>query len=255
MAQCRDVTALVLRGVAPAGRVSGSAVEHHGWPQEVPPFAGWSEAPGLARQTGEWCFDLVCLQRLANGEREVFWDLWAVHQPAVFSLCLERLGGRRPEAEDVCSRVMQKAHHVLPEVASGIRNFGGWLARLTVNLCIDAQRADRRRFQGCCAVELDTLDDAVMASLCDRESPPDKVFLRGEMSVALLAAVAALPERLMESARLYFFEERTYAEIAAGFQTSSANIRKRIQEARVLLRDALGEYAPRPHVSASSSVD
>ena len=64
------------------------------------------------------------------------------------------------------------------------------------------------------------------------------------MADALASAVAALPIRLRESARLYFFEDRSYAEIEERLKTSSANIRKRIQEARTLLRDALREYAP-----------
>lgn len=55
-----------------------------------------------------------------------------MHQPAVFGLCLEKFGGRHAEAEDACSRVMQKAHQVLPEMAADIRNVGGWLARMTV---------------------------------------------------------------------------------------------------------------------------
>lgn len=197
-----------------------------------------------ANPTSGWTSDGIWLERLANGEREVFWDLWAMHQPAVFGLCLEKFGGRHAEAEDACSRVMQKAHQVLPEMAADIRNVGGWLARMTVNLCIDVQRTDRRRFQGLCAVELEALSDEMMALLSDCESCPDRVFLRSEMADALASAVAALPIRLRESARLYFFEDRSYAEIEERLKTSSANIRKRIQEARTLLRDALREYAP-----------
>lgn len=63
-----------------------------------------------------------------------------------------------------------------------------------------------------------------------------------ELRAALVEAVTALPDRMAKSAQLYFFDDWSYEMIAAALGTTSGNIRKRIQEARALLRVVLREH-------------
>jgi RNA polymerase sigma factor (sigma-70 family) len=119
--------------------------------------------------------------------------------------------------------------------------------RLVTNHCIDTQRAEERRSRGTRPVEGEdasgpTADSELCHFIC-----PAQDALQGELGRAIALGIAALPPRLAESARRFFLEDQPYSEIAEELQTSAANIRKRIQEARSLLKEALHEFTEPAH--------
>jgi RNA polymerase sigma-70 factor (ECF subfamily) len=185
---------------------------------------------------------MSALDRLSEGDSGAFWELWLVHQPSIFRICLARLGGRHADAEDVCSQVMQKAREVLPRDAGRIENLQAWLTRLAINVCIDWQRVDKRRSQGAWAPEPIESNDALGAGVAAGSSVPDQSLLRRELRGTVADAIDAMPARLSTTARLFFLEQRTYSEIAQTLGITNPNVRKRIQEARALLQDVMERY-------------
>lgn len=183
------------------------------------------------------------MERLGQGDSGAFWELWEIHQRSIFLICLAQMRGRYAEAEDALSRVMQKARDILPREARTVRHLNAWLVRLTVNLCIDMHRADQCRCQGACSVQPSIIDECPAGLVSPSYPCPAHDLLRREMGRAIVEAIEALPYRLRVTAQLFFLENDSYSQIARALQTSTPNVRKRIQEARAILRESLQEYS------------
>ncbi len=202
--------------------------------------------------------DWELLQELANGDSRAFWILWQRHQRSLHIRCLQLLSGHRADAEDAMSRACIKARDCLPVYAAEILNVRSWLNRLIRNLCIDIQRERLRRRRAS-----ERMQDS--PSFCDHlvsqyPEDPEKEALRSELRSLIDRAIHSLPRRLREPCILRFYAEAPYRDIAEQMTLTSANVRKRVQQARQILRAELCEYldcqyrTTCPSISAVQSV-
>lgn len=181
------------------------------------------------------------LGRVAEGNTLAFWMLWDLHKGHLYHLCLWQMGGVREDAEDALSRAMLRALEKLPNNACKIENFRAWLSRLTLNLCVDMHRERRRQVR-----RLESFENALPASnerllAADSDSPEEGLINR-EVFAYVCKAVDDLPQRLREPFVLRFFQEMDYREIAECLILSTDNVRKRIQQARGILRKQLNRF-------------
>jgi RNA polymerase sigma-70 factor (ECF subfamily) len=177
------------------------------------------------------------LRSLAEGNTSAFWTLWDAYKPHLYYLCLSQMDGVREDAEDALSRCMLRALEKLPRVGTQVENVEGWLSRLTFNLCVDIHREHKREARRVENIE-DVLPDASYALRSDADSPEDVCSSREAVDV-VCEVVKDLPPRLREPFVLRFFQEMAYEDIAARLILSTDNVRKRIQQARDLLRRRL----------------
>ncbi|MGB7274524.1 MAG: RNA polymerase sigma factor [Geitlerinemataceae cyanobacterium] len=182
----------------------------------------------------------ILLQRLSGGDRAAFWLLWNQHQAYLYRRCLGWTGGNRTHAEEVLSQASLKAWTKLPHSAAKIANPKAWLIRLTYNLCVDLQRQRNRRAFGVENVE-ELTASATEAAISNFESPESAV-LRREMGEQIRQAIDELPPRLRYPFVMRFCREMSYADIAQKLELSNSNARKRIQQARSLLKKQLAPY-------------
>lgn len=187
--------------------------------------------------------EIMLLKHLAHGNGAAFWQLWESYRNDLYLICLLQLDGNRAEAEDALSRAMLKACIKLPAYAAQIKNLRAWLIRLTYNLCMDIHR-ERRPARGLAGLDDVKLTERDLAS--HAVSPEDTSICR-EISVCLHHAIGRLPLRLREPFMLRFFYDVAYPEIAEHLALSPVNVRKRIQQARLILRKQL-----RHHIAAAS---
>lgn len=181
----------------------------------------------------------ILLEHLAQGDATAFWQLWENHRRDLYGICLRQMGGVQEEAEDALSRVMLKAWDKLPDYASQIENLKAWLCRLAFNLCVDVHR-ERLRLR--CFECLDNIVTTDFDPAVSRAISPEDLTIQREVSVCLFQAVGSLPLRLREPFILRFFYEAGYPEISQQLALSSANVRKRIQQARIILRERLSHH-------------
>jgi RNA polymerase sigma-70 factor (ECF subfamily) len=177
------------------------------------------------------------LRSLADGNISAFWTLWDAYKLHLYHVCLCQMDGVREDAEDALSRCMLRALDKLPGMSGQIENVEGWLSRLTVNLCVDIHRERKREARRVNNIE-DVLPDAGQALPSDGDSP-EKACLSRESVGYVHDLVEDLPLRLREPFRLRFFQEMAYADIAERLILSTPNVRKRIQQARDILRSRL----------------
>ena len=177
------------------------------------------------------------LDNLADGNVSAFWPLWDLHKGRLYHLCLWQMDGVREDAEDALSRSMLRALDKLPRMSGRVQNIGAWLSRLTVNLCVDMHREQKRD-----ARRLENIDDVLPAAgevLQANADSPEKVFLNREAIGHVCGMINDLPPRLREPFALRFFQEMAYGDIAERLILTTDNVRKRIQQARDILRRQL----------------
>jgi RNA polymerase sigma-70 factor (ECF subfamily) len=177
------------------------------------------------------------MRNVADGDAEAFWRLWDLYKGHLYHLCLWQMGGVRDDAEEALSRTMLKALDKLPSNGYRIQNLKAWLSRLTLNLCVDLHRERRRQLR-----RLESIEDVWWVTCPPGLIAADSIeetFLNREIFTYLCHAVNELPSRLREPFVMRFFQEMAYCDIAESLILSTENVRKRIQQARDILRERL----------------
>ncbi|MFT3767558.1 MAG: sigma-70 family RNA polymerase sigma factor [Minicystis sp.] len=179
--------------------------------------------------------------------QKVLFTIWPEHHRRLYSLCLRWVGGDAQDAEDVLGQVALRA---LEEdgAETVISNYPGWLTRLARNLCMDVHR--ERAFRGRALQRISAIADQDMTL---SEEHPEAAHLHRELGGHIQRAIDDLPARLREPCRLRFIEEMPYEPIAEELGLTNETVRKRIQEARDILRRRLGVYLRDSHAAGSAS--
>ncbi|MEY3869804.1 MAG: hypothetical protein RLZZ338_3695 [Cyanobacteriota bacterium] len=179
-----------------------------------------------------------------------FWDLWEQHKDYLYRCCLRWIGNPN-DAEDVLSQAMIKAWEKVQEMASPIKDFKAWLTKLTYNLCMDLHR---QHYKNSSRIEsLDAIYAEYQEELVSQEETPVLAATRRELEKFLLSAIDQLPPLLRETLIWHLQKELSYREIAEKQNISYENVRKRISQARAILRKKLQEYEGEEKTEVSPS--
>ncbi|MEB3886089.1 sigma-70 family RNA polymerase sigma factor [Lyngbya sp. CCY1209] len=166
-----------------------------------------------------------------------FWQQFQEHQNYLYRCCLKRMGNPI-EAEDALGAALLKAQEKLQNQTEPIRNWKGWLVQLTWNHCTDLLR---QRDRHAVAVE-DVEAIAPSSEWASPEPTPEQICVGWELEEFLNRAIEELPPKLRETLILHLKKQRSPSEIAAELNLSAVNVRKRISQARAILRDRLEAY-------------
>ncbi len=165
-----------------------------------------------------------------------FEELWKAQSRYLFRCCLLWNSGRHEHAEEAFSRAALRAFEKYPKYRGKLDNPRYWLRRLTFNTCMDLHRDESRRRS-----HLENATDVETLASPHSRSPAGD-YLMAERWVHLRAALAELPNRLRTPMELHFLQDMSYSEVATALAISQVNLRKRIQQARALLRENLELY-------------
>jgi RNA polymerase sigma-70 factor (ECF subfamily) len=207
------------------------------------PDAADSQAPAGTAAGG---LEGTLLAALSRGETAAFWPLWQRYSRHLFFVCLAQMKGNRADAEDAHAQAMMTALRKLPRQASTVRNVEAWLTRLTSNLCRDIHRQRERSLRAVGHWHALAGNEPVAP-------PPDAPAPDQELDP--LAIVARLPPRLQHVFVMRFLQQLPYCEIAGRLQLTPATVRKRVQEARALLRSWIGQGPGAPPPPAAARPD
>jgi RNA polymerase sigma-70 factor, ECF subfamily len=178
--------------------------------------------------------DRALLAAIARGDHQAFWTLWLRHTDSLLAICRREMNGNRVDAEDAHGQTLLRAHESLPRFASNVRRASSWLARVTINVCRDLQRA---RTRGALAEEQLAYRErercAGLGSSPVREEPLRDA--RG-WDIDAGSLIARLPDRLRGVFILRVVQNQPYEAVANRFAVTHVTARKRVQEARARLR-------------------
>ncbi|WP_414552295.1 sigma-70 family RNA polymerase sigma factor [Anabaena sp. CCY 0017] len=162
-----------------------------------------------------------------------FWNLWQEYQNYLYRCCVKWMGNAA-DGEDALSRAMLKAWEKLHDSTVEVKNFKAWITKLTHNLCVDIHREHHRGAKQVESLEAKGFEyEQELASL---EENPVLVVTQQELKNFFCLAIDELSPRLRESFILHFEEELSYKEIAEKLNISYDNVRKRISQARAILK-------------------
>lgn len=163
----------------------------------------------------------------AAGDRKAFERLYRAHVNRVFALCV-RMTGDRAHAEELTQDVFVRAWQKL-SLFRGESAFTTWLHRLTVNVVLNARKAEGRQRRRFGAGTEDEGDDYQMAA--PRSQPG--------IAIDLEAAIALLPPGARRVFVLHDVEGYKHEEIAEMLDITSGGSKAQLHRARLLLREAL----------------
>ena len=169
------------------------------------------------------------IDRSATGDQEAFRQLVLRYHRLVINIGF-RAFGELSLAEDVAQEVFIKVYKALPTYRHD-KPFKHWLHRVAANAVTDTLR--RRRP----VVSLDSLEQPPQA----RESDPQDVAARHDLQRAVRHAIANLPEHYRDTIALQAFGELSYEEIARALDIPLGTVMSRLNGAKRLLREALGD--------------
>jgi RNA polymerase sigma-70 factor (ECF subfamily) len=179
--------------------------------------------------------DEELVARATAGDLDSFNQLVARWERPIYALAYRTLG-REEDARDVVQEAFLRAYRGLKGF-KGEAKFSSWLYRITLNLCRDWSRRERRAPivqvpEGTDPVEL--ADERVQTS----ESVEDLVARR-EMSDAVAKAMAELPEEQRTAIMLKEYHGLTFQEIAGMLDCPLSTVKTRLYQGLSVLRRRL----------------
>ncbi len=182
----------------------------------------------------------MLLEEIRQGNHQAFWELWLCNQEYLYNFCLKLMNYNFADTQEIMSSSMLRAWKRMPEHAFKITNFRAWITRITYNLCMDIHRQKAYNFS--IDENLESMrieDEGLLSGTIDS---PEATIMRRELIMVIYRLIENLPESLRTPVVLRFIQEKNYREIAEIVNISEDNVRKRIQQGRILLKRSILKY-------------
>lgn len=179
--------------------------------------------------------DEELVARAQAGDLESFNQLVTRWERPIFALAYRTLG-REEDARDVVQEAFLRAYRGLRGF-KGQAKFSSWLYRITVNLCRDWIRRERR------APVVQVPEGTDPVDLADDMAAPvesvEDLVSRREMSQAVARAMAELPEEQRAAILLKEYHGLTFQEIADLLECPLSTVKTRLYQGLSVLRRRL----------------
>jgi RNA polymerase sigma-70 factor, ECF subfamily len=175
--------------------------------------------------------DEELVARSQSGDVESFNQLILRWERPIYALAY-RVIGREEEARDVCQEAFLRAFRALPGF-KGQAKFSSWLYRITLNLCRDWIRRQRR------APVSQMPDDVDLAEMAASQGPVESIedlVARRELSAVVEEAMAKLPEEQRTAIILKEYHGMTFQEIAELQGCPLSTVKTRLYQGLTVLR-------------------
>ncbi|HQX80556.1 MAG TPA: sigma-70 family RNA polymerase sigma factor [Vicinamibacterales bacterium] len=179
--------------------------------------------------------DEELVARATAGDHDAFAQLVTRWERPIYALAYRTLR-REEEARDVVQDAFLRAYRGLKGF-KGEAKFSSWLYRITLNLCRDWMRKERRAPVAQVPEGTDPLD------LADQQAAPtesvEDLVARREMSAAVQLAMADLPEEQRTAIMLKEYHGLTFQEIAEMLDCPLSTVKTRLYQGLSVLRRRL----------------
>lgn len=170
------------------------------------------------------------VQRCLNGNQDAFALLVDRYKAYVFAVILH-IVSEQTEAENIAQEVFLQVYRSLSQYRSA--NFKGWIGKIAAAKAIDWRRAHRQRAQ-------ETLMPEVASECAAGQSGwqlPEEVLLASENRQRVREICAKLPAVYRDVISRFYFEGKTYQQIAREDETTVKTVESRLYRARHLFRE------------------
>ena len=169
------------------------------------------------------------LVALAKTDQLAFGELYERYVKRIYNYIYYRTSNQH-DAEDLTSRVFQRAMNHIPKYEDRGVPFSAWLYRIAHNLVVNYHRDRKRR-------QIVPIDDFVITAL--KGEAPENVTQKREQENELLEAIRNLPEERQQLLMLKFIERMSNAEIGETMGRSEGAIKSLYHRTLIALRDEM----------------
>lgn len=178
--------------------------------------------------------EALLLRYRQTGQSRYLGELFSRYATMVYGVCLDLLG--EPQAaEDAAMAVYQELERKAPE--HEVERFRGWLYVLTRNHCLMELRRLKRN-------PVDAFDPLDMGSLRETTERPGSEDSEDKerLLTGLERCLDTLAEIQKRCVRLFYYEDRSYKEIAEALQEKPGMVRSHIQNGRRNLKKCMEKH-------------
>src|ERR1043165_4277695 len=178
--------------------------------------------------------DEELVARSMGGDLDSFNQLVLRWERPIYALAY-RVIGREEDARDVCQETFLRAFRALGGF-KGQAKFSSWLYRITLNLCRDWIRRERRQPIAQAPEGVDLFE---LAGETNPSESVEELVARKEIGAAVAAAMALLPEEQRTAIILKEYHGLTFQEIANMLDCPLSTVKTRLYQGLTVLRRQL----------------
>jgi len=169
------------------------------------------------------------IKKIAAGEKEFFGELVLKHQDFIFN-AVSKYVRFEEEARDITQEVFVKAYENI-EKFRGDSKFSSWLYRIAYNLSMNwSERVKGRETQ---------LDDSFAETIAAPPDLADEIFERELILARITEIIEEIPLKYKVVIKLYYFEEKSYQEIADALNIPINTVKIQLLRAKEHIRKRL----------------
>lgn len=166
------------------------------------------------------------LKKIADGEKEFFGELVLKHQDFIFNV-VKNYVRFEEEARDITQEVFVKAYENIASFRGDSR-FSSWLYRIAYNLSINwSERRKGRETQ---------LDESLAETVSEGGSTADEIFDKELVLSRIKETIEEMPIKYKVIIRLYYFDGKTYQEMADTLGIPINTVKIQLFRAREMIR-------------------
>ena len=189
-------------------------------------------------------------ERLKNGEKEVFEELYYLFEKKIFNLCFRMLSSYE-EAADLTQEVFVKVHNNIHKFR-GDSNFYTWLYTVALNTCRNRREKISRKRQHetnlGSSEEGQNLIETLFADPRSSKSPTHRLESE-ELRKWVTENIAELSPKYKEIIIMKDMSSMSYEEIATVLDCSLGTVKSRLNRARNMLKEKLESSRNRSEIS------
>jgi RNA polymerase sigma-70 factor, ECF subfamily len=178
--------------------------------------------------------DEELVARSMGGDLDSFNQLVLRWERPIYALAY-RVIGREEDARDVCQETFLRAFRALKGF-KGQAKFSSWLYRITLNLCRDWIRRERRQPIAQAPEGVDLIE---LASEATPSESIEELVARREIGRAVARAMADLPDEQRTAIILKEYHGLTFQEIADLLDCPLSTVKTRLYQGLTVLRKQL----------------
>ncbi len=167
------------------------------------------------------------MKSILNGHTDKFEYLISKYQNYVFAIILN-ITGESSDIPDIAQEVFLSVFRSLSSYRSG--SFKSWLGKITVSRAIDWKRVQARAPNRENGIEIDNLAQDNMVSL-------ENLIINRDSRKQVKKLCQELPDKYSSTIEKYYFDEKSYEQIAVEEGISVKTVESRLYRARTILKE------------------
>lgn len=166
-----------------------------------------------------------CINRILKGDTEAYRQLVERYQTGLIIHCENMLKDRQ-DGEDIAQEAFIKAYKKLSDFSGEKAQFSTWLYRIATNLCIDLLRKNKRQVH---VTDIESFLEATSPEHIEK----DEIDQMRQLIETLE------PPKYAKIITAYFWEGKSYKEIAKSHKTSTNTVGTWMSRAKQQLKEKL----------------